>query len=280
MTRSFSHAPIDFRTMPPVVRWLLIANTAVFVLRAFVGKEFDLLFGLVPHQVLSERWVWQPFTYVFLHTGVFQLVFNLFCIWMFGMPVEAQWGGLEFVKFYVICGLGAAAAALAMGPGSSSPVTVGAAGPIFGLLVAFAMLYPDAVVYLYFLFPVTARQMAVIFGLIELFAAASDGTPGPGRFAGLGGMAAAYVYIRWWWMMKIKAKAWFKGMGVGVRPAGVPPRRGARPAAPPPAAKAASMEDVDRILDKILASGIDSLSEEEKSIMKRYAEKQKEKRVP
>ncbi len=273
MSRSFSHAPIDFRSMPPAIKWLIVANTAVFLLRTFVGREFDLHFGLVPARVLEDRWVWQPLTYLFLHGGIFHLLFNLFAIWMFGMPVEAQWGSREFFKYYLLCGLGAAVAVVALSPDSAVPV-IGASGPVYGLLVAFAMLYPDAVVYLYFLIPLTARQMAILFGFIEFFAGVSDSTPGVARFAHLGGMVVGYIYIRWWWIWKIRARAVVEGFS--ERPLPRVGRKVARPAARErePAAEL-GMDDVDRILDKISASGLESLTAEERSIMKRYSERHK-----
>ncbi|MFA6316055.1 MAG: rhomboid family intramembrane serine protease [Elusimicrobiota bacterium] len=278
MTRTFSQSPIDFRSLPQGVKWLLILNVGIFVLRAVVNGglgtgAFDGLFGLVPQRFLGERWVWQPFTYLFLHSGFFHLLFNAFCLWMFGMPIETQWGTAEFLKFYFLCGLGAAAASVALSPHSGVPV-VGASGAVFGLLVAFAMLYPDAVVYLYFFLPVTARQMAVICGVIELFAAATESGSGVARFAHLGGLLTGYLYIRWWWVLKIRAKAWAQAAvpkapaAPGRRPPRAPERRGTEPAP-------ASMDDVDRILDKIIAQGIDSLSEDEKAVMRRYSERSK-----
>ncbi len=276
--RTFSHDPINFRYMPPAIRALIIGNTLIFALSYVVGGRFLDMFGLVPTHVLQDRWIWQPLTYLFIHGGLMHLLFNLFALWMFGMPVESQWGQLEFLKFYLICGLGAAAATIAMAPHSNVPV-IGASGSIYGLLVAFAMLYPDAVVYLYFLIPVKAAHMAILFGLIEFFAGASGSNPGVARFAHLGGMVTGYLYIRWWWLVKLRTKAFFRGMTTGVQtPAPRRPSRRAAPAAQPaPAADhdpaQAQMAEVDRILDKILVSGLDSLTDEERAIMRKYSNK-------
>jgi membrane associated rhomboid family serine protease len=246
---------------------------AVFLFSNLVGGQFLDLFGLVPRHVIVDRWWWQVVSYLFIHGSIMHLLFNLFALLMFGMPVESQWGGFEFLKYYFICGLGAAAASLAMNPHSLIPV-IGASGPVYGLLVAFAMLYPDAVVYLYFLIPVSAKHMAILFGLIEFFAGATGSTPGIARFAHLGGMITGYVYIRWWWIIKIKSKGAFKDMfsnpQLGVKPKSL---RGAT--LPGAQAIADSMEEIDRILDKILATGMESLTEEEREIMKRYSEKKK-----
>ena len=158
MTRVFRHDPVDFRSLPPAIRLLMIANVVGFLI-GLVVPDMHNLFGLVPQQVLFHRWIWQPITYLFLHGNLWHLIFNLFALWMFGMPVEAQWGERDFLKYYFLCGLGAAAAHLALAPHSGIPV-IGASGAVYGLLVAFAMLYPDAVVYLYFLIKKTTPTKA------------------------------------------------------------------------------------------------------------------------
>ena len=278
--RSFSHEPINFRNMPPAIKTLIVLNSAVFALSYVVGGRFFDMFGLVPQHVLLDRWVWQPFTYLFIHGGFMHLLFNLFALWMFGMPVEAQWGQKEFLKYYFLCGLGAAAASIAMAPHSLVPV-IGASGPVYGMLVAFAMLYPDAVVYLYFLIPVKAAHMAILFGLIEFFSGATGSNPGIARFAHLGGMVTGYLYIRWWWVAKLRVKTLYQGFIEGGEAAPRRPRRAAAktpaPAAPAPSQTQeraeAQMAEVDRILDKILVSGLDSLTEEERAIMRKYSDK-------
>ncbi|MDO8756610.1 MAG: rhomboid family intramembrane serine protease, partial [Elusimicrobiota bacterium] len=233
------------------------------------------LFGMVPQQVIFQRWIWQPFTYLFLHGNIWHLVFNLFALWMFGMPVESQWGERDFLKYYFLCGLGAAAAHLAMSPHSMIPV-IGASGSVYGLLVAFAMLYPDAVVYLYFLIPIKAAHMAILFGAIEFFAGASGNSSGVARFAHLGGMVTGYLYIRWWWVAKIQLRALWRRAS-SAEPDDEPsprpvPRRAAKPKAASPQN---DMAEVDRILDKILSDGMESLTDEERKIMTRYSDRNK-----
>jgi len=161
-----------------------------------------------------------------------------------------------------------AALTVLIGPGSMVPL-IGASGAIYGLLVAFAMLYPEAVIYLYFFIPVKAAHMAILCGVGEFFAMATDGNQGVARFAHLGGMAIGYLYIRWWWELKLQMKSALGRLAPGE--AAARPRRQIRPRAEP----SASMEDVDRILDKILASGLESLTQEEHEIMRRYSERMK-----
>ena len=271
----FSHEPMNYRRLPPALKSLIIANVVVFIVATLVGNSFFDLFGLVPHRVLADRWVWQPLSYLFVHGSIMHLLLNLFALWMFGVPVEAQWGPRDFLKYYFICGLGAAAGSIILSPHSMSPV-IGASGAIYGLLVAFAMLYPDAVVYLYFLIPVKAAHVAILFGLVEFFAGATNATPGIARFAHLGGMITGYLYLRWWWVLKIKVKSLWRdsfsqgAIRPGIRRAVKSPSRGENVSQDN---LASSMTEIDKILDKILVSGIDSLTEEEKAIMRRYSNK-------
>ncbi len=277
--QSFGGGPFDFRGLPRAVKTLLLANIAGFILFQIVGGQFVEIFGLIPRQVTGSLWLWQPLTYLFIHGGLLHLLFNLFTLWMFGVPVEAQWGSREFYKFYFLCGLGAAATQILVAPHSDIPV-IGASGAIYGLLVAFAMLYPEAVIYVYFFIPLKAAHAAILFGLIEFY----FGMSGPGghiaRFAHLGGMATGYLYLRWWWIAKIKAKALWKniesntpmgGLFSWTRARRTPSRR---PAPPRPPAEP-EMEDIDRILDKILASGLDSLTDKERDLMERYSKRAK-----
>ena len=270
--RFFSSEPLNFGRMSPGVKNLVLANVAVFLVSAVVGHEFIKLFGLVPRQVLQERWVWQPVTYMFVHGGFMHLLFNVFMLWMFGMPIEAQWGTHEFLKYYFVCGLSVALVKVLFWPDSPIPL-VGASGALFGLLVAFALLYPDSVVYLYFFLPVKAAHMAILCGLIEFFSMLGQGGGRVDHFAHLTGLGVGYVYVRWWWTFKFRLKAALSDVISG--PA-AKPRRPSRPKTEPaPRPAAASMEDVDRILDKILAKGLDSLTEEEREIMKRYSDRMK-----
>lgn len=278
MTRIFRHDPIDFSAMPPAIKGLLIANVVGFAIAKLAGPAMiNDMFGLVPQHLIFDRWIWQPITYLFIHGNIWHLIFNLFALWMFGMPVEAQWGEKEFLKYYFLCGLGAAVTSTALGVHSTIPV-IGASGPIYGLLVAFAMLYPDAVVYLYFLIPVKAAHMAILFGALEFFAGATGATPGIARFAHLGGMVTGYFYIRWWWVWKLNAKSFAKGLfqrDVEEVPARPQTRRSTKATAVMEERREDPMAEVDRILDKILASGLDSLTDAERELMKRYSDRNK-----
>ncbi len=272
MSQRFSHGPIDFRSMPSAVKALMLANCVAFLMTQIVAGQFFELFGLVPAHVIRDRWVWQPATYLFLHGSFMHLLFNIFALWMFGVPIESEWGAREFLKYYFICGIGAALCSVALNPHSHFPV-IGASGAVYGLLVAFAMLYPDAVIYLYFFFPIKASHMAILFGLIEFFAGTTQATPGVARFAHLGGMVVGYLYLRWWWIVKIRLKGLFSPAGRG---AATPRRSPRRPS--PEAPLEDSMAEVDRILDKISAFGKDSLNDEEREVLRRHSDRARKNR--
>ena len=135
----------------------------------FSGDEIFGPFMLVPNQVLHGA-VWQLFTYLFLHSlaSPGHILFNMLGLWMFGAPIEETWGTRRFLQYYFLCGVGAGicvvAAALAFG-GASQP-TIGASGAIYGLLLAFGMLFPEQEILVMFLFPIKAKYMVMIFGAI------------------------------------------------------------------------------------------------------------------
>jgi len=277
MPQNFEHGPLNFRVMSPTIKALIVVNVVVFLLSLVVGREFIHLFGLIPGKVVHERWIWQPFTYLFLHANFFHILFNLFALWMFGMPVESQWGPREFLKYYLICGVGAGLINLAITPNSMAPI-IGASGAIYGLLVAFAMLYPDAVVYLYFFFPIKAKHMALLFGLIEFLAGTSSSSPTVARFAHLGGMVIGYLYIRWWWIAKLRVKAFLGGLKSERAPRGESSASRSLPAYKAGVERSTvdEMVEVDRILDKILERGEASLTNRERAILRQAAKRKPE----
>jgi len=185
----------------PAVRALIILNVAGYLL-ALVAPAFSIWLGLVPALVFERWWVWQPVTYMFLHGGLFHLLFNMLALWMFGVDLERRWGTRFFARFYFISGMGAAATTLLVSllPYSfAAPlyesVTVGASGAIYGLLVAFAMMYPNRPIYLYMLFPIPARVFVLIIGAISFLSSVSETRGGVAHAAHLGGLVAGYLYL-------------------------------------------------------------------------------------
>jgi membrane associated rhomboid family serine protease len=193
---SFGPGPVT-----PAVRALIILNVAGYLL-AIVVPALSIWLGLVPALVFERWWVWQPVTYLFLHGGLFHLLFNMLALWMFGVDLERRWGTRFFARFYFVSGIGAAATTLLVSllPYSfAAPlyesVTVGASGAIYGLLVAFAMMYPDRPIYLYMLFPIPARVFVLIIGAISFLSSVSEARGGVAHATHLGGLVAGYLYL-------------------------------------------------------------------------------------
>ena len=254
------HRPLSNAGFRGAIRWIILISGAMLIAQQFAGRWLVPYLGLVPAQVLGHLWLWQPFTYLFLHGGLFHWLFNMFILWMFGAELERRWGTAEFLKFFFITGLGAALCVLLLSPHSYAP-TIGSSGSVFGLIVAFAMLFPDAVMYMYFLIPMKAWQAAVLFAFIEFFAGMDGGGMGIARFAHLGGMLTGYLYLRFYGGMTIQMKGWFRSLR--------------RPTARQPVELHEVTDElvsrVDRILDKVLKEGVSSLTPDEKRIMDRYA---------
>jgi membrane associated rhomboid family serine protease len=186
--------------LPAGVKWLLIINTAVFVLSGLLGPSFgrDIrILELVPRAVVFHFAIWQLVTYLFLHGGIWHLVFNMLTLWMFGTPLERDWGTRRFLKYYFICGIGAGVCDVLLNAliGNWGTSTIGASGAIYGLLLAFGVCYPDQTVLMGFLFPIKAKYMVMIYAAIELWMSLGVNT-GVSNIAHLGGMAVGFVYLK------------------------------------------------------------------------------------
>src|SRR5579871_157020 len=197
-----SNSPFGFGFnigMTPGVKMLLIVNAVAFVVGVFL-PPFSYWFGLVPALVLRGA-LWQIFTYQFLHAGVGHILFNMLTLWMFGVAIEGAWGQQRFLRYYLTCGAGAGVcvvlvALIAPALGDPQAVTVGASGAIFGVLLAFGIMYPNAAILLFLLFPVPAKWAVVIFGAIELFGFTTGGG-NVSHAAHLGGLLVGYLYLKY-----------------------------------------------------------------------------------
>jgi membrane associated rhomboid family serine protease len=184
--------------MTPGVKFLLIANAAAFV-ASWVLPGLGIWFGLTPALVVRGE-IWQVFTYQFLHAGVGHIFFNMLTLWMFGTAIEGAWGQRRFLRYFLVCGVGAGVcvvlvAFLLPALGDPTAITVGASGAIYGLLLAFGIMYPNAPILLFLLFPVPAKYAVMIFGAIEFFGFANGGI-GVSHVAHLGGLLVGYLYLR------------------------------------------------------------------------------------
>ena len=144
--------------------------------------------------------LWQPLSYAFLHGSFNHLFFNMFALWMFGLPIERTWGSYRFVQFYAICVLGAAATQLVVqqATGEWYP-TIGASGAVFGLLLAYGVTWPNnRVLLIFFPVPIKAKWFVLIYGVIELVFGVTGAMPQIAHFAHLGGLLGGAA-LMWYW---------------------------------------------------------------------------------
>jgi membrane associated rhomboid family serine protease len=188
---------------PPGVKWLLIGNAAVFILGFFAGV-FQLdrplsIFALVPIEVVKLFAVWQLVTYLFLHGGFGHILWNMLALWMFGADLERAWGTRRFLKFYFFCGIGAGLCVVIANYlvpwGNPSQATIGSSGAIFGILLAYAMLYPTRTILWGFLIPIQVKYFVLIIGVIT-FMSSFQVNSGVSEFAHLGGLLCGYIYMK------------------------------------------------------------------------------------
>ena len=184
--------------MPPVTQALLLVNVAIFCLDLFVGQWFGRLFALWP--LGSNFMPWQLVTYAFLHGSVMHLFFNMLGLWMFGAELERVWGTKRFIQFYTASLLAAAGMQLLVNMLLGSPYpTVGASGALFGLLLAFGMMFPNRIIMpLFPPIPMKAKTFVMVFGGLELLFGVTGTQSGVAHFAHLGGMVGGYLMIRYW----------------------------------------------------------------------------------
>lgn len=294
--RSTEAGPFGVMGMTPGVKALLIANVALFVVQWLTGDlttrpALTGALSFVPGLAFHGE-VWRFFTYMFLHGGVTHILFNMIGLWMFGSQIESVWGRGPFLLYYLVCGLGGAltyGAFNLFGVGSQIPM-IGASGAVYGILLAYGMMFPDAVILVMMILPMKAKYAVILFGLIELLSMTPGGhSPGVAHLAHLGGMATGLVFLRLtipslragtglgnpWrrWRGKRRLKVvrpeprsgGYTGGGGGS--AGSGGSGGSRPAGGPP--PLFDRAQVDAILDKISHEGLQSLTPEEQEILRR-----------
>ena len=182
---------------PPGVKWLIVANCVVFVLQQLASGRLTEWFGLVPGLIRYHGFIWQLFTYMFLHGGIWHLVINMLMLWMFGADLERDWGTRKFMQYYFLCGVGAGLCVIVASYlfGGVMSRTIGSSGAIYGLLLAFGMLYPDRIVLMSFLFPIKAKYFVFIMGAIA-FLSSFQANTGVSDVAHLGGMLFGFLYLK------------------------------------------------------------------------------------
>lgn len=180
--------------LTPVVKNLMIIMGGVFLIQMFITRWIDFYLGLTPLMVWKKYFLWQLFTYIFLHGGFSHILFNLLALYMFGGELENYWGSKKFLRYFLYCGIGAGICTVIFSPYQFVPV-IGASGAIYGILLAFGWLFPNRLIYIYFLFPIPAKYFVIIFGLIELFSSMQGTGGGIAHLTHLGGLIFGFFYM-------------------------------------------------------------------------------------
>jgi len=193
---SFGPGPLSL-----AMKVLIGANVLMFVLTTISPALVPYL-GLVPTLVIHQFWLWQTVTYMFLHGGIFHIVFNMLALWMFGAELERIWGTRYFLKFYFVTGVGAGLLTVLfsllpfdVAHRIQGSVVIGASGAIYGLLLAYALYFPDRPIYMYFVFPIPARIFVAIMGAIAFFSSLGE-AGGVANATHLGGLLVGYLYLK------------------------------------------------------------------------------------
>jgi membrane associated rhomboid family serine protease len=251
------------------VKVLLIFLVTIFLFQQLIGlfrldRIFILFFGLNYQGLVQNFWIWQLFTYMFLHGGFFHILFNGFALWMFGSELERLWGIRRFINYFLLSGIGAGIFIALMNLfvystyQSVQNTTIGASGAIYALLLAYGITWPNREVYVYFLFPVKIKYLVIIFGIIEFFGTLNTmaGIAGNISHIGhLGGLIAGFFLLQKERKIlnfdpKSFANNYFKKKRINKKKNEVEQRIKAK-------------KIIDRLLDKISKTGINSLTPEE-----------------
>ena len=263
-----NHSPF---ALTPWVRGLLIANAAVFFLSitVFTGPWLTDVFAFSPGRFLS-RW-WTPATYMFLHGNFLHLAFNMLMLFVFGPAVEDRLGGRRFAVYYLVCGLGGAVLSFGFMLTSPHVSVVGASAAIYGVALAYAMFWPDRPIYVFPLpMPVKVKWLVMFLAAMSLIAATLSPGSNVAHLAHLGGFLFGFIFLRVEGSVRARAREAFAPARVAhVVPPRPPRARRARERVAPsgPGEDTALYDDVDRVLDKISRSGMESLTPEEHRLL-------------
>ena len=291
-----------FNVFPPIIKNLLIINAVVYFIQLIFG---EVMIGGTPGWYVLNKWfalnpfadgynfqIWQLITYQFMHGGFSHILFNMFALWMFGMEIENMWGSKKFLYYYLLCGVAAGLLQLFIPPllGTAAAVTIGASGAVYGVLIAFGMVFPNRHIYLYFLVPVRAKYLIGFLIILEFLLIDSAGS-NVAHLAHLGGALCGFLYIMF--DKKIDApikqtlmgyrdsssggnfKNPFENIGDKFRKRGESVEEAKYYDMQDKEESDISQEQIDKILDKISQSGYQNLSEKEKKILFEASKKMK-----
>jgi membrane associated rhomboid family serine protease len=249
------------KAVTPWVQRLLIANILVFFLQQTMpGLEMQLAF--IPAYLLARPWT--IVTYMFLHAGLTHLLFNMIALYFFGPRVEQRIGSERFIALYMISGISGGLLSFVFAPAAA---IVGASGAIFGVLLAFARFWPRDRIYIWGVLPIEARWLVIGYTAISLWGGFGGGSSGTAHFAHLGGFVGGFFCLLY--MQRRQGAKRFHKQATGVPPA-KDALLGDWRKVDRSRVHSINRDEVDRILDKINASGIDSLTPQERLFLSNF----------
>lgn len=206
-SRSYVNRYAPSNRFPTGLKWLLISNVSIFVLtyvlRSSGAGAFMQNFALVPAEVIQKFAVWQLVTYMFLHSvdGFGHILWNMLGLWMFGAEIERLWGTVRFLRFYFICGISAGLAVIIAAYlfGFPGVAVIGSSGAVYGVLVAYGLLFPDRTILFGFLIPMKSKYFVMIIGaivLLQSYSATAGGQRDAAVIAHLGGLLTGFLLLR------------------------------------------------------------------------------------
>ena len=251
--------------MTPWVQRLLIANVAMFFLTQIIPNlTIQLMF--VPILVLYRPWT--LVTYMFLHAGLMHLLFNMIGLFFFGPRLEQRLGGKQFLGLYFLSGIVGAVLSF---PFTPTAAIVGASGAVYGVLIGFAMYWPRERIYIWGVLPIESRVLVILLTILSLYGGVGGSGGNVAHFAHLGGFLGGFLYLKWWERsspaakFRAKAKPKVKKAVLGDSDIGRWQRIRRDDMHP------VNREELDRILDKISATGVSSLTPAEKEFLERFS---------
>ena len=268
-----SALPFAFSPTPWVKR-LLVANGVAFLLTLLLGRSFVYnWFAFLPADILTRPW--GLVTYMFVHGDFWHLFLNMLVLFFFGPPLEQEWGSREFIKYYLVCGLGGVLLSFLF---VSNPI-LGASAAVYGVMLAFAVLWPEAPIYVWGIFPVKAKWLVGVLFLVTFLSAFGGAGGGIAHFAHLGGLVAGFLYLRGGDGWSRAARRMSRGNP--LQKFAIVPREDAQDGSSNPSLSSADasrrrteaaaerevLDRVDAVLDKISAKGMGSLTPEERSLL-------------
>ena len=242
-----------------VIRALISINAALFLLRYFMVDQFDLLnLGLS-----SSPKFWQPLTYMFIHGDFFHIFMNMFVLWMFGTEMESIWGSKKFLQYYLITGIGSGLVWLSFNYGNTYSVLIGASGAIYGILLAYGLMFPNRKVLIYFLFPVKVKYFVIFLAAVAFVSSIDSSGSNISHLTHLSGMVIGFLFLKFP-RMKYKISSLIDYKIVKSKE---------RKSNKKKATIISLQKKVDQLLDKVSEDGFDALSEDEKDQLYTYSKR-------